>query len=144
MLAPTRIEASYFTDYDRIPPALRQPVSETMLASAALPFNEGGKIPNAVGRSAVQLDVFDLAVCAVIRQFDFLGVENNRVLDFAVIRQPHVNALIAHPAFRLADQKPCPFFWQANGHGGICTGPVTVLGGEPFTKITSTPPPGCP
>ena len=73
-------------------------------------------------RQCVQLDICDLAVCAVIRQFDFLGVENNCVLDFAVIRQAHINALIAHPAFRLADKKPCPFFWQANRHGGICAG----------------------
>ena len=92
----------------------------------------------------MQLDICDLAVCAVIRQFDFLGVENNRVLDFAIVRQAHVNALIAHPTFRLADKKPRPFFWQANRHGGICAGPVTVLSGDPFTKITSTPPPGCP
>jgi hypothetical protein len=28
----------------------------------------------------VQLDIFDLALCAVVGQFDFLGVENNRVL----------------------------------------------------------------
>jgi hypothetical protein len=36
------------------------------------------------------------------------------------------STLIAHPAFRLADKKPRPFFWQANRHGGICAGPVTV------------------
>ena len=57
----------------------------------------------------MHLDIFDLAVCAVIRQFDFLGVKNNRVLDFAVIRQAHVNALIAHRAFRLIDKKLRPF-----------------------------------
>ena len=74
----------------------------------------------------MHLDIFDLTVCAVIRQFDFLGVENNRVFDFAVIRQTHANALISHPAFRLADKKPRPFFWQANRHGGICAGPVSV------------------
>jgi hypothetical protein len=36
--------------------------------------------------------------------------------------EAHVNALIAHPDFRLADKKPRPFFWQANRYGGICAG----------------------
>jgi hypothetical protein len=75
-----------------------------------------------IGRSAMQPDIFDLALRAVSRQLDLLGVENNRVFDFAVIRQAHINALIAHPVFRLADKKPRPSFWQANRHGGICAG----------------------
>jgi hypothetical protein len=31
----------------------------------------------------VQLDIFDFAVRAVSRQFDFLGIENSPFLDFA-------------------------------------------------------------
>ena len=89
-------------------------LAETILDCAALPFAESRRFRTSFAESAVQLDIFDLALRAVIGQFDFLGVENNRVLDFAVIRQAHIHTLITHPAFRLADKKPRPFFWQAN------------------------------
>lgn len=78
---------------------------------------------------------------------EFFRVEHDGRVQDPAIPESDDYPLVPHPALRLGKQVIGPSAGKLDTRhheSGSVRPRVTVLEGEPLTKITSTPPPGCP